>query len=80
MVPGVYKNLPMEAYSRACFKETSLHISIAKVLHSLHSNFLTTFLQKKFYLSSQISDWPFGHCTNSLSSLHISIHHFTFCA
>src|SRR6218665_1816601 len=63
---------------RACFKEnSSLHISIAKAG--------LQFLNDLFY--QQISLYPakfpnglFCHCTNSLSSLHISIHHFTFCA
>ena len=46
----------------------------------LDSHFWTTFFTKNFYLSIQISDWPFCQCTNSLSLLHISSHHCTFCA
>src|SRR6218665_2316241 len=41
------------------------------------------FLPKKFYLSIYPAKFPndlFCHCTNSLSSLYISIHHYTFCA
>ena len=37
-------------------------------------------LHTNFYFSSQIFEWLFYYCTNSLSSLHISSHHCTFCA
>src|SRR6218665_2211332 len=83
MVPGVYKNLPMEAYSRACFKETSLHISIAKVLHSLHSNFLTTFLQKNSIYPAKFpndlfvtAQTAFHYCTFRFITSHF-VHHCT---
>jgi len=71
-------------------------------LQSFWQNFLITFLHKNFYLSSQISEWPYqSFAPNFLynyikllisatgqtiitakqpSSLHISIHHSTFCA
>jgi len=45
----------------------------------LDSYFWTTFFTKNFY-SAKFPNDLFCHCTNSLSSLHISIHHCTFCA
>jgi len=70
---SIYKYI--KSTCRACFKEnSSLHISIAKAgLQILDDRFT-----QKFYLSCQISERPFCHCTNSISPLHISIHHYTF--
>ena len=64
--------------------EWSKHV-IRKIHHCTFRarNFRMTCFTKKNYLSSQISEWPFLHnhyCTDSLSSLHISSHHCTFCA
>ena len=63
---------------RACFNEnSSLHISIAKAgLQFLND----LFYQKISVHPAKFLNDPFCHCTNSLSSLHILIHHCTFCA
>ena len=48
---------------------------------TLDSNFWTTFFTKKFlFLYPNFRTTFFCHCANSLSSLHIWIHHCTFCA
>jgi len=48
----------------------------------LDSNFWTNFLLKKFLLfyPAKFPTYLFCHCTNSVSSLHILIHHCTFFA
>ena len=66
---------------RACFKENSwlhnVHILIAKAgLQFLND----LFCQKISIYPAKFPNDLFCHCTNSLSSLHISIHHCTFCA
>src|SRR6218665_468041 len=69
----------LKIQSRACFKEnSSRNISIAKAgLQFLND----LFLPKKFlFIQPNFRMTFFCHCTNSLSSLHILIHHYTFCA
>src|SRR6218665_2023579 len=78
--------------SRAYFKEnSSLHISsvkaavfLAKVLNNLFSTKISI-CKAKFSIElhpiAYFRHWTDDHyCKNSLSSLHISIHHSTFCA
>src|SRR6218665_2238469 len=61
--------------NRACFKEnSSLHISIAKAgLQFLND----LFYQKSPIYPAKFPNYLYCHCTNNLSSLHISIHHCT---
>ena len=64
---------------RSCFKEnSSLHISIVKSAGLQFLNDL--FYQNISIYPAKFSNDLFCHCTNSLSSLHILIHHCTFCA
>ena len=70
---------------------TAIRQRILKMLRKIHhctsrsqkldSNFWTTFLPTKFLFIQPNFQMTFiCHCTNSLSSLHISIHNCTFCA
>ena len=63
---------------RACFKEIH-HCTFRS--QKLDSKFWTTLFTKKFlFILPNFQMTICCHCTNSLSSLHISIHHCTFCA
>src|SRR6218665_1396481 len=63
---------------RACFKEnSSLHISMVKAGLQFMNDLLD---QNIFIYPAKFPNDLFCHCTNSLSSLHISIHHCICCA